>query len=164
MKGPPPANPRRSMGLGAALLAGCLGAAAPSPAAGAGAGGAAGALSIEGAWARASIGGSKVSAVYLVVANRGDAADRLLGAEAGRAAHATIHRSVVEDGIMKMRRVGAIEIPPGESVRLDPGGLHVMLTGVAPPLENGERIPVTLVFERAGRLVLSVPVRRSPPG
>ena len=64
---------------------------------------------------------------------------------------------------MKMRRVGAIEIPPGESVRLEPGGLHMMLMGVSSPLETGERISVTLVFERAGEVVLSVPVRRSPP-
>ena len=139
------------------VLVGGLGAA--SPAAGEG-----GALSVEGAWARASIGGSKVSAVYLVVTNRGEEADRLLGAETGRARHTMIHRSVVEDGVAKMRHAGAVEVPPGGSVRLEPGGLHVMLTGVAPPLEAGERIPVTLVFERAGERVLSVPVRRSPPG
>ena len=65
---------------------------------------------------------------------------------------------------MKMRHVDAVEIPPGESVRLEPGGLHVMLMGVDPALEAGERISVTLVFERAGEVVLSVPVRRSPPG
>lgn len=151
-------NPRRRLvSLGAAVLAGCLGAASLA------AGNGGGALSIEDAWARASIGGSKVSAVYLVVANRGEAADRLVGAETGRAARATIHRSVVEDGVAKMRHAAAVEVPPGGSVRFEPGGLHVMLMGVAPPLVAGERIPVTLVFERAGRLDLSVPVRRSPP-
>lgn len=143
-------------GLGAAVLVGWL--AAVSPAAGSGA------LSVEGAWARASIGDSKVSAVYLVVTNRGEAADRLVGAAADRAGHTMIHRSVVEDGVMKMRRVESVEIPPGESVRLDPGGLHVMLRGVSSRLETGESISVTLVFERAGELALSVPVRRSPPG
>ena len=154
MKKTPLVNPRRLVRHGAALLLlGWL-----SPAAGNGA------LSVEGAWARASIGGSKVSAVYLVVANRGEVADRLVGAETRRAAHAMIHRSVVEDGVAKMRHVAAVEVPPGESVRLEPGGLHVMLTGVAPPLEAGERISVTLVFERAGRFELSVPVRKSPPG
>lgn len=65
---------------------------------------------------------------------------------------------------MKMRHVDAVDIPPGESVRLEPGGLHLMLTGVDPPLEAGESICVTLVFERAGELVLSVPVRGLPPG
>ena len=155
MKKTSPVNPRRIVShVTALLLFGWL-----SPAAAEG-----GALSVEGAWARASIGGSKVSAVYLVVANRGEAADRLVGAETGRAARAMIHRSVVEDGVAKMRHAAAVVVPPGGSVRLEPGGLHVMLTGVAPPLEAGESIPVTLVFERAGRLALSVPVRKSPPG
>ena len=153
MKKMSPVNPRRLASHGAALLLlGWL-----SPAAGDGA------LSVEGVWARASIGDSKVSAVYLVVANRGEAADRLVEAETGRAAHAMIHRSAVEDGVAKMNHVDAIEIPPSEAIRLEPGGLHVMLTEVAPPLVAGESISVTLVFERAGRLELSVPVRRSPP-
>ena len=142
-------------GPGAAVLVGWL--AAVSPAVGSGA------FSVEGAWARASIGDSKVSAVYLVVTNRGEAADRLVGAAADRAAHTMIHRSVVEGGVTKMRRVEAVEIPPGGSIRFDPGGLHVMLMGVRSRFETGESISVTLVFERAGELVLSVPVRRSPP-
>ena len=75
-----------------------------------------------------------------------------------------IHRSVVVDGIMKMRHVDAVEIPPGGSIRLEPGGLHAMLMGVSSRLEAGERISLTLVFERAGEVELSVPVRRTPPG
>ena len=142
--------------LGAVVLVGLI--ATSSSAA------ASGALSFEGAWVRASIGSSKVSAVYFVVTNRGDAVDRLLGVEADRAGHAMIHRSVLENGVIRMRHVDAIELAPGESVRLEPGGLHVMLMGVASPLEAGESISLTLVFERAGKRVLSVPVRRSPPG
>ena len=152
MKKASSAGPHRLLALGTALLAGWL-----PPAIGGGA------LSLEDAWARASIGGSTVSAVYLVVANRGEAADRLLGAETGRAGHAAIHRSVVEEGVVKMRRVDAVEVLPGEAVRLEPGGLHLMLMGVASPLEAGESISLTLVFERAGKLTLSVPVRRAPP-
>ena len=104
-----------------------------------------------------------MSALYLVLANRGGAADRLVAVAADRAGHATIHRSVVEDGVVKMRHVPAIEIPPGESVRLEPGGLHVMLMGVSSSLEAGENLSVTLVFEQAGELAVTVPVRRSPP-
>ena len=122
-----------------------------------------GALSVEGAWARASIGGSKVSAIYLVLTNHGGAAVRLVEVTADRAGHAMIHRSVVEDGIMKMHHVPAVEIPPGGSVRLEPGGLHVMLMGVSSSLEAGENLSVTLVFEQAGELAVTVPVRGSPP-
>lgn len=155
MKNPIPASRRLPRVAGVTVLAGWL--AAAGPAAGSGT------LVVDGSWARASIGGSKVSAVYLAITNRGEAPDRLVGAAAERADHAMIHRSVVEDGVMKMRHVGAIEIPPGESVRLEPGGLHMMLMGVSSPLQTGERISVTLVFERAGEVALSVPVRRSPP-
>ena len=122
-----------------------------------------GSLAVADAWARATIGAATVSAVYLTVTNRGDFPDRLVGADAERAGHTTIHRSVVEDGVMKMRRAGAVEIPVGERVRLEPGGLHLMLTGVSPRLESGERIAVTLRFERAGEMRLSVLVRMTPP-
>ena len=120
-------------------------------------------LSVDNAWVRASLGASKVSAVYLTVTNRGAAADHLAGVATARAQHVMIHESVVENGVMKMRRVDAIVVPAGEAVRLEPGGLHVMLMGVSPRFEAGERVPVTLVFERAGKLKISVPVRRSPP-
>jgi len=115
------------------------------------------------AWARATIGTATVSAVYLSVTNHGDSPDHLVGADAKRAGRTMFHRSVIEDGIMKMRHAGAVEIPAGATVRLEPGGLHVMLTGVSPRLESGERIAVTLRFERAGEMRLSVPVRTSPP-
>lgn len=123
-----------------------------------------GPLVVDGAWVRASIGDSRVSAAYLSIANRGESADRLVGVAAERAGHAMIHRSLVVDGVVKMRHVDAVKVPPGGSIRLEPGGLHVMLMGVSSRLEAGERISLTLVFERAGEVELSVPVRRSPPG
>ena len=122
-----------------------------------------GGFSVEGAWARASIGESKVSAVYLTLHNRGEAADRVVGAVVSRASRTMLHRSFVEDGIMRMRHVPAIEIPGGGTVRFEPGGLHVMLTGLRSPLEEGEEISVTLRLEREGEVVVSVPVRASAP-
>ena len=161
MKNRLPSVSRRSsaavvLAVGVAAAVGCLAAVAPAL------GG--GLLVVDGAWVRASIGDSKVSAAYLAIANRGESADRLVGVAVERAGHAMIHRSVVVDGVMKMRHVDAVEIPSGGSIRLEPGGLHVMLMGVASRLEAGERISLTLVFERAGEVELSVPVRRSPPG
>lgn len=120
-------------------------------------------LALDHAWARATIGVSKVSAVYLSVTNRGGVADRLVRVSADRARHTMIHRSVVEDGVMRMRHVEAVAIPAGATVRLAPGGLHVMLMGVSPRLEAGETITVTFRFERGGEMRLSVPVRVSPP-
>ena len=151
-----PAVRRSLQAAAAAALVGAWWAASGSAAA-------AGGLAIDGAWARASIGGSKVSAVYLSIINRGDAGDRLVGAAAERAGHAMLHRSVVEDGVARMRHVEALAIPPGTSVQLAPGGLHVMLTGVSPPLEVGEEVTVTLTFEEAGEVVATAPVRGGPP-
>ena len=137
----------------AAALGGAWAATAPA----AGADG----LSIEGAWARASIGRSNVSAVYFTITNRGPRADRLVRVSSGRAARATLHRSVVEGGVAKMRRVHAVGVPARASVRFEPGGLHVMLTGVSALLRAGEALTVTLGFERAGALAVVVPVRES---
>ena len=159
MKNRSPPGPRRSPAAVAVAVAvaGWLATAAPVTGSGSTS------LIVDGAWARASIGDSKVSAVYLAISNRSESADRLVGVAAERAGRAMIHRSVVEDGVMKMRHVDAIEIPPGGSIRLEPGGLHVMLMEVSSRLEAGERISLTLVFEREGEVVLSTPVRRSPP-
>ena len=123
-----------------------------------------GPIVVDNAWVRASIGDSKVSAAYLSIANQGESADRLVEVAAERASHTMLHRSVVVDGVMKMRHVDALEIPPGGSVRLEPGGFHVMLMGVSPRLEAGERISLTLVFERAGEVRIPVLVRSSSPG
>ena len=156
MKNRLPPGPLRSPAAVVVAIAGWLATAAPAL------GG--GSLFVDGAWVRASIGDSRVSAAYLSIANRGESADRLVGVAAERAGHAMIHWSVVVDGVTKMRHVDAVEIPPGGSIRLEPGGLHVMLMGVSSRLDAGERISLTLVFERAGEVELSVPVRSSPPG
>lgn len=150
----------------AALLAAWTAVLAASPGAALASGGATGPAgpAIEAAWARASIGGSKVSAVYLTLTNRGDAPLRLVGAETGRAGHAMLHRTIVEDGIAKMRHVPELHVPPGGSVRFEPGGLHVMLTGLPSPLETGDTLALTLLFEGGQRLTTPVPVRTAADG
>ena len=154
---------RRRAGLrlsgraGRAALIGAWVAAAAPPAAGSDD------LSIEGAWARASIGRSTVSAVYFTITNRGPRADRLVRASSGRAARTMFHRSLVEDGVAKMRHADTVDVPAGVSIRFEPGGLHVMLTGVSASLRAGEELTLTLGFERAGEMVVAIPVRTSPP-
>ena len=142
----------------AAVIGGWAAAAFAGPAAGASDG-----VSVEGAWARASIGRSTVSAVYFTIANRGELPDRLVAASSERAARAMFHRSIVEEGVAKMRRVDALDVPPGATIRFEPGGLHVMLTGISTSLRAGEALAITLGFERAGEMVVAVPVRTSPP-
>lgn len=115
-----------------------------------------GELEIIHPWARASAGEAKNGAVYLEIVNNGATADRLIGASTAVADHAELHMHVSENGILKMRPVdGGIDLAPGAHVVLKPGGLHVMLMGLAAPLQEGESFPISLTFEKAGAIEVS---------
>ena len=97
--------------------------------------------------------GVSSAAGYLVIVNSGDEDDRLLGGSAPFASGIELHRTTVEDDVARMRRLDdGLAIPAGSTVRLDPGETHIMFTGLAEALPDGERRPATLVFERAGEI------------
>jgi hypothetical protein len=101
--------------------------------------------------APATAPGAPTGAGYLTISNEGAAADRLLAVSAVFAAGAKIHRTTMKNDIMRMRPVeGGLELPAGDIVELEPGGYHIMFTGLEGPLADGERRTVTLTFERAG--------------
>jgi copper(I)-binding protein len=98
--------------------------------------------------------------VYLTVANVGHEADRLKGAETPVAAHMTLHRSAMANGVMSMAPApGGAEIAPGGVLKLEPGGYHFMLEGLKSGLAAGARFPATLTFAHAGRVRIEVQVR-----
>jgi copper(I)-binding protein len=116
-------------------------------------------LKVHDSWARATIGLSKTGVAYLTVMNQGATADQLIGASTSVAERAALHTHIMdEEGIMKMRPVEAVEVPAGGNVELEPGGLHIMLTGVYKPLKSGEHFPLTLTFEQAGKVEITVHV------
>ncbi|MBE9557659.1 MAG: copper chaperone PCu(A)C, partial [Proteobacteria bacterium] len=85
--------------------------------------------------------------------------DKLISAATANAKKTEIHETKMEDGIMKMRMVmGGLTIPAGGKVELKPMGLHVMLMGVTEKLIEGETLMLTLTFEKAGSVELSVPI------
>lgn len=89
---------------------------------------------------------------YLTLMNNGDAADRLIEVRSPFL-RATLHETVVEDGIARMIGTDGFDIPAQSRVTLEPGGKHIMFMGLdGDPLEVGERFLVTLVFERAGEI------------
>ena len=95
--------------------------------------------------------GSKGDATHGVLA--GDAPDRLVGAASAVAKEVQVHEMSMADGVMKMRPVtGGLEIKPGATVTLKPGGYHVMFVGLAQPLKPGEHFKVTLEFAKAGKV------------
>ena len=139
----------------AALLAGlCLAAAA------AGAGEVTvGPLVISDAWARPTPPGVTVGAVYLRISNRGASADRLVAVSSPAAARGEIHEGRSRAGTIEMRQVPALACPPGATVSVSPGGLHLMLIGLRQSLAPGADLPLTLTFQGAGSVTLAVPVQ-----
>jgi copper(I)-binding protein len=102
---------------------------------------------VEDAWARpAEAGGT--TAVYFRVTNSGGEPDRLLGAETGFAQAAEFHQTAMEGDMVHMMAVSGIDVGPGETIVLEPGGLHLMLAGlVEQGLQPGDVFRITLVFE-----------------
>lgn len=113
-------------------------------------------LVIESPWARESV--TPTGAAYLTVRNQGDQDDRLLGISTRVADRAELHISVMQDGVMRMRPVEAIEVPAHGEAVLEPGGLHVMLIGLKTPLEQGGSFALTLVFEKAGEFEVTATI------
>lgn len=116
-------------------------------------------LQVVDAWASPTPGGVDVSAGYLTIANGGESADRLISVSSPRAASVEIHEMIMDGAVMQMRPLTAVDVAPGESVALAPGGKHLMFLGVTQPFTEGEEIPVQLTFENAGVMDISLPVR-----
>jgi copper(I)-binding protein len=129
--------------LAAATLAALLGAAPAT----------ANDVTVRQAWSRATPKAAKVAGGYLTIENRGMQPDRLLSASSGAAAKVEIHQTSMQDGIMTMRPLDdGLAIPPDATVTLEPGGNHIMFIGLTAPFEEDQRIPVSLNFERAGKI------------
>ena len=109
-----------------------------------------GRLTVEHPYARPTPPGARTGGVYFTVRNDGDTDDRLVAVASPAAQNVALHSMTMDGNLMKMRPVTALDIPPGKSVTLGAGGYHVMLEGLAHPLAVGDRVPLTLTFEKAG--------------
>jgi periplasmic copper chaperone A len=119
----------------------------------------AGSLEIEGAYARATIGMAKTGAVYLSVVNNGRSPERLRGATTPVAKQAQLHLHAMKGDVMTMAHVKCLVIPAGGRITMAPGGLHIMLIGLASPLTEGQRFPLRLSVDGAGDIVVDVAVK-----
>jgi copper(I)-binding protein len=146
----------------AALVAGSFLAACSS-------GGGSAGIAVTDPWARASSAMASAGAAYMTIQNNGGAADALVGASSPAATTVEVHETVVmgspapgasgDSGMMGMQPVKRLEIPAGGSVQLKPGSYHIMLIGLKQDLKAGDTIQITLTFEKAGDVSLSVPVK-----
>ena len=129
----------------------------------------AGDLVITQAWSRATPGGAKVAGGYLTIENKGTAPDKLIGVSAEIAGKVEVHEMATDNGVMKMRLLEkGLAIDPGKTVKLAPGGYHLMMQELKGPLKQGDKVPVTLEFEKAGKVAVTLDVQavgaRAPAG
>lgn len=118
-----------------------------------------GSLSVTQAWARATPPSASVGAAYFTIANGTADTDVLLSAASPLAARAELHRTVMADGMARMRPAGEIAIPAGASVRAEPGDLHLMLMDLHQPLVEGSMLPLELTFRTAGKVDVLVQIQ-----
>lgn len=119
-------------------------------------------LQIDHPWARPSAGAAKTGAAYITITDRGPP-DRLTGVESPVADKVELHESIDDKGVMKMRPVPGLPLETGKTVVMAPGGYHIMLMGLKAPLKAGDTFPVTLRFERAPPLTVTVTVEAAGP-
>ncbi len=118
-----------------------------------------GSILISQPWSRATPKGAASGAGYMTITNKGDAPERVSCVSDDASGQCQIHSMSMEGGVMKMRPVeGGLEIKPGESVALKPGGNHMMFLALKHPLEQGQTVKVTLKFEHAGTIEVDYPV------
>ena len=117
------------------------------------------AIHTDEAWARFSAPGMSMSGVFMDLHNRSGRDDELLSANSPAAQTVELHTHVQEQGMMRMRQLpGGIALPQGQTVHLQPGGLHIMLMGLKQPLKAGEHVTLQLNFRHAPPQTISVPV------
>ena len=122
-----------------------------------------GELTIVQPWARPTAGDNGLGAVYFTLKNEGQEPEVLKSVSSPDADIAQIHEHIHDaNGVMKMRPVKGVSIPPGGAVAFEPGGYHVMLIGLKHNLEEGHSIPLTLTFARAGGVDVEVKIEKQP--
>lgn len=120
----------------------------------------AGDLVITQAWTRATPNGAKIGGGFLTIENKGSTPDRLIGGSTDAASKIEVHEMAMKDGVMTMRPLdNGLTIDPGKTVKLAPGGYHLMMFDLKNPLKQGETVPVTLKFEKAGEVKVSLAVQ-----
>jgi len=118
-----------------------------------------GTIQIGQPWSRATPASAPSAGGYMTLTNKGAEPDRLIAVESQAAGHVEIHEMSMDGSIMRMRQLEkGVALAPGATVELKPGGYHVMFMQLKAPLKKGERVPIVLVFEKAGRIPVDMQV------
>lgn len=114
-------------------------------------------IEVTDAWARPTRGDAP-GAVYVTVENKGGEDDRLVSVMTDHAAMAMVHQTEMSNGVARMRMAGEINVPAGDSIKMVPGGTHIMLEGLRTPLRTGDSFPLVLKFRESGEERVTVRV------
>ena len=123
-------------------------------------------IEVNDTWGRNPPASTSNSAFYMKITNNKAEADALVAVESEACRTIELHQSQMdENGVMRMAPVedGQIALPAGETVSLEPGGLHLMCIGVTSPMSMGQRIPLTLLLADAGEIVVEAEIRDEAP-
>jgi copper(I)-binding protein len=108
------------------------------------------------AWVRGTVDGQTTAGAYMELTS--DRRASLLGAESPAAGSAEIHETKMEGNVMRMRAVKRLELPPGKTVELKPGGYHMMLVDLKRTLKKGDRVPIGLKVELGDKTIRTIQV------
>lgn len=144
---------KRVLVVSVVLLAGLALAACSGP------GGTTGGITVSEAWARPSPMMNRAGAAYMVLQNSGAAEDKLLSVESDVAQTIELHETKEMNGMMQMSPVPNILVPANGKTELKPGGLHVMLIDLTRELKAGDKVQLTLNFEKAGKVPVTAEVK-----
>lgn len=112
-----------------------------------------GSLEITTPWSRATPPSARTGGGFMTITNKGTTADRLVTARSSVSDKVEIHEVQMDGSVMRMRELAkGLEIPPGATVMLKPGGYHIMFMELKAPFAKDAKVPLTLVFEKAGSL------------
>ena len=115
-------------------------------------------IAVSNGWTREIAPGQSAAAVYLTIANKGEGRDRLINVDSALG-EASLHMTSSADGVARMRPLeDGLEIAPGATMELKPGGTHIMLTGIRRRPAAGQSIEFTLAFERSGKRPITIRV------
>jgi periplasmic copper chaperone A len=121
-------------------------------------------IEIENPWTRATPPGAKTAAGYMTIRNKSSSPERLISAASPLAARVEPHVHLHDGDVMRMRPVEGYALPAKGSLELKPGGAHLMFVDIKRPFKQGEKIPLTLRFQRAGEKKVVLDVRRIDAG
>jgi len=121
----------------------------------------AGDLKLSSPWIRASVPGQVNGAGYVQIDNQSSQGDRLISVNTTGVNRVELHTVLTENGVAKMREVNGIDVPASGTVKLMPGGFHIMFLGLTEPFKAGAIVPVTLKFEKAGEVKVNFEIK--PP-